>query len=173
MRGFIKQSGISVSIASNVSASTFCDYLDHIKSEIIFRKNTEKKNGLRPTISLSKEDKKSIHGYINGIRELVEASDLSERKKSQLYSILSNLAKEVDLPNTPVDRIFATIWAIDQQIADLKDKSAIGGLVKNIFDIVCKFSPKNLRLTVQTPKLTLVAETVSNDDTDQKTITSE
>jgi hypothetical protein len=163
LRGFIAQSGFIINVPGSCSYTDFCNILDNVKSTIIFRKNKLKKVGLYPTVDVPKEDKKIIHNYINEIRNIIENGEFTEQKKENLFLILGNLEIEVDQPKTPIERVLAAIWAIDEQIKDAAEKSAIAGIVKNIWDTICKYSSKNLRITVQTPKITLVAEQVSND----------
>jgi hypothetical protein len=58
---------------------------------------------------LNTDEKKKMHEHIGAIRQLIEASDLSDRKKNALYDRLNDLAKEVDKHGTSTDRFFAFV----------------------------------------------------------------
>ena len=58
---------------------------------------------------LNAEEKKKIHEHLSKIRELIESSDLSPRKKNALSDRLNALAKEVDSHGTGTDRFFAFV----------------------------------------------------------------
>jgi hypothetical protein len=56
---------------------------------------------------LSAEEKAEIHDHLARIREIIERSDLNDRKKNSLYAYISSLDREVDRNGTKTDRFFA------------------------------------------------------------------
>ncbi|WP_271186686.1 hypothetical protein [Maricaulis virginensis] len=56
---------------------------------------------------LNENEKSQIHSLLAKIRQLIESSDISDRKKNALYHRLAALHEEVDLVATSTDRFFA------------------------------------------------------------------
>jgi hypothetical protein len=72
---------------------------------------------------LNTSEKTRIHGNIERIRELIEASDLSDRKRNALYEKLNQLAAEVDRNGTKTDRFFAFMGDAAFVLGDMATKA--------------------------------------------------
>jgi hypothetical protein len=57
--------------------------------------------------TLEPEEKAELHGHLERIRGIVEASSLDDRKKNSLFERINELAKEIDRNGTRTDRFFA------------------------------------------------------------------
>jgi hypothetical protein len=57
--------------------------------------------------ALTPEEKKDCHKHLSKIRDIIEASDLDDRKKNNLFDHISQLSREIDKNGTRTDRFFA------------------------------------------------------------------
>lgn len=88
---------------------------------------------------LNSEEKKKIHEHISRIREILETSDLSERKKNKLFERLNNLAQEVDTQGTLTDRFFAFAGDVAFVLGDMTTKAKpLTDEVKEMLRIVAR-----------------------------------
>ncbi|MFS2149637.1 hypothetical protein [Rhizobium sp. Rhizsp42] len=72
---------------------------------------------------LNQSEKERIHGNISRIREMIGASDLTDRKKNALYDRLNQLASEVDKSGTKTDRFFAFMGDAAFVLGDMATKA--------------------------------------------------
>ncbi len=98
--------GLTEHIASR-QAKLYADAFDKEISEAIdLYENQVTKDSFGYAV-LDETEKTIIHSKIANIREIIEKSDLSDRKKNALFDRLSNLIKEVDRNGTKTDAFFA------------------------------------------------------------------
>lgn len=56
---------------------------------------------------LTGDEKEMAHGHLKKIRELIEESELADRKKNKLFERINDLSRELDRNGTHTDRFFA------------------------------------------------------------------
>lgn len=88
---------------------------------------------------LNATEKRAIHEHIARIREIIEASNLSDRKKNALFGRLNALSKEVDQRGTRTDRFFAFMGDIAFVVGEMaKEAKPLSDEVKEMVKIVSR-----------------------------------
>jgi hypothetical protein len=83
---------------------------------------------------LTAEEKEACHGHLKAIREIIEKSELDDRKKNNLFEHIATLSREIDKNGTRTDRFFAFVSDVGFLVNDLATKAE--PLVKEIRDIL-------------------------------------
>jgi hypothetical protein len=142
VRAFISQHDLKLPLPSFNSSQTlmqnnvdeFCERMDGHKAKILFKDNINKKSGLLPFSVLTDNDRDDIYTHINFIKKIIEKSNLADSKKEQLYVLLANLHKEVELSQTRIDRVFNCIYAICTNIDELSEKTKIADSMRAVWE---------------------------------------
>ncbi|MBG0812060.1 hypothetical protein IY145_22215 [Methylosinus sp. H3A] len=79
---------------------------------------------------LNSQEKQKIHDHLSNIRNLIEESEISQKKKNALFDRLNSLVSEVDAYGTRTDRFFAFLGDIAFVAGDMTKKA------KPLFDEV-------------------------------------
>lgn len=101
---------------------------------------------------LDKSEKLEIHGHLNRIRELIDSSDLSTRKKNRLFQKLSKLAAEVDKNGTDTDAFFAFLGDAGFALGEMAENAEpFTNEVKDMMRIVFRSREKQEGISLPAP----------------------
>lgn len=96
---------------------------------------------------LTPEEKKEIHGHLEGIRSIIEASDLDDRKKNSLFSYIDSLSREVNRNGTRTDRFFAFTSELGFYLGEFtKNAKPLFDEAKEVLKIVTRARARNEQL---------------------------
>lgn len=88
---------------SNYAYEEYTNFSLNVKRQIISIKIRNARVGKLYSVALDSATKSKIHHYIKQIREIIEKSDLSDRKRNALFHKLTLFGAEVDRTRTKYD----------------------------------------------------------------------
>jgi hypothetical protein len=140
VRLFTKKFGVSVAIeypndgSPDEQAMAIIEQILEAKPNLVAKKVDEEVEALLAEYSTTQNDtfglarlndeekKKILHG-LEKIRQIIEVSDLSDRKKNALFERLTDLIREVNTHGTRTDRFFAFAGDVGFVLGDMTKRA--------------------------------------------------
>lgn len=169
--------GITVYLESNekiaikVPDSVNLPSMQRIVERYLLKDSFERHRSLEAATvaKLEPNEKKAIHTLIAGIRELIEQSELTDRKRNTLFARLNDLAAEVDRTATRFDNLMGATIEVATVLGEAGERAK--PIVDRLREIMmigvrAKARDEKVQLTDEAQELSLIEDLTDHADKD-------